>query len=204
MPLSTSGSATRWLGSLVSQGLTVQWLSIKARWEPALIQALAPMADDCLALLRRELADNQDLPAALPASLAHDWARVVSTRGHASKALLMAMVKEVVAETGRILSLDSLAGAAPDLHAHGHDPRTAFEALAGGAALEQAVIKGYLEFTRAVLDQLKAEPGSDPADLGQRCQAVAQRWRGSLEMIARTVAHEVFNRARLAVSEKLR
>jgi hypothetical protein len=206
----TADPAKQWLQGLIDQGLNLQWLSLKAQWEPALTKALGQAADDCLAILRQELAalaNDPDTPPdwpALNARLGRAWAKVVGTRSEAVKALLLAMLKEVTEETGRILTLGGLAGAAPALHQPGQDPRQAMQALAGGAALDQAVAKSYVEFARLVTAQIKAGRDGDSAQLYQRCQAPAQRWRGRLEMIARTVAHTVFNRARMAVSEQLR
>jgi len=203
-------SSKQWLLSLIDLGLEVQWLSIKAQWEPAMTKALGQAADDCLAILRQELAAlaaDPDTPPdwpALIARLAKAWAKIVSTRNEAVKALFLAMVKEVVEETGRILTLGGLAGAAPALHSPGEDPRAACEALAGRPALEQAVAKSFVEFARLVTVEFRQGRDGDLAELYRRCQPAALRWRGRLEMIARTMAFEVFNRARLAVSENFR
>ncbi len=206
----TTDHAKQWFLGLIDQGLNLQWLSLKAQWEPALTKALGQAADDCLAILRQELAAlavDPDTPPdwpALMARLGRAWAKVVGTRSEAVKALLLAMVKEVVEDTGRILTINGLAGAAPALHQPGQDPRQAYEALAGGAALDQAVAKSYVEFAGGVRVELRQAPEADLAEPYRRCQAAGLRWRGRLEMIARTVAHEVFNRVRIAVSQRLR
>ncbi|MBI5524605.1 MAG: hypothetical protein HY910_18415 [Desulfarculus sp.] len=197
------------LQQLVNSSLRVQWLSIKAQWEPALIQALAPMADDCLAILRRELAALASDPTtppdwpALTARLASACAQVVSTRGNAAKALLLAMTREVVEETAHILTLNGLAGPVPAPHAPGQDLRVALEALAGGPVVDEYVKKGFVEFGAQVTAQLKrARAGQlSPEALYQACQPAAKRWR--LTILARTLAHEVFNRARRAVCAQL-
>lgn len=198
------------LQDLTASCLEVQWLSIKAQWEPALTKALGQAADDCLVLLHQELAAlpvdperPRDWPA-LTSRLGRAWAQVVSTRSEAAKALLLAMVKEVATETGQVLTINGLAGAAPALHQPGQDPRQAYEALAGGAALDQAVAKSYVEFAGGVRAELRQAPEADLAEPYRRCQAAGLRWRGRLETIARTVAHEVFNRVRIAVSQRLR
>ena len=201
----------QWASYRINLGLTAQWLSIKGEWEPNLTQALGQTADDCLALLRQELAaqaGHSDTPPDWPAlttRLGRACAQVVSTRSQASKALLLAMVKEVAAETGQILTLNGLAGTAPALHAPGHDPRAACVALAGGPALDEYVKKGFVEFGLAVTMQFKQARAVDlpPQELYRRCLPAASRWRQRLTMLARTMAHEVFNRARIAVSEKL-
>lgn len=204
-------ASKQWTQGFIQMNLKWQWLSIRVQWEPALVRAQGQAADDCLALLRQELAAlaaSPDTPPdwpALTARLARAWATVVSTRGQAAKALLLAMVKEVVAETGQILSLHGLAGQPPALHAPGQDPRAALEALAGGPALDQAVAKSYREFGGLLAGQLRqaAAGGLEPSELQRRCQPIVRRWRARLEMIARTVAHEVFNRARVTAFEKL-
>ncbi|MBI5523628.1 MAG: hypothetical protein HY910_13445 [Desulfarculus sp.] len=205
-------SSKQWLLSLADLGFNLQWLSIKAQWQPALIQALAPMASDCLAILRRELtalAGDPETPPGWPAlsdRLSPAWATVVTTRGQAGKALLLAMVKEVVEETGRIATINGLIGAAPALHAPGQDPRAALEALAGGPAVDGYVKKGFAEFGQAVMTEIKRglARGLPPQELFARCQPAAARWRNRLTMLARTLAFEVFNRARRAAYEKLR
>lgn len=212
--MEAKNSSTQWVDGYRRLGFKTQWLSIKAQWEPALIQALAPMADDCLAILRRELAAlaalaaNPDTPPdwpALTARLANAWATVAGTRGKAAKALLLAMTKEVVEETARILTLNGLAGPVPAPHAPGQDPRVALEALAGGPAVDAYVKKGFAEFGQAVLAEIKrARAGQlTPEDIYRACQPAARRWRWRLTILARTLPHEVFNRARLAVCDKL-
>lgn len=130
---------------------------------------------------------------------------MVSTRTEAAKALLLALVREVAAYTGQILSLHGLAGDAPHLHPPGQNPRAACEALAGGPALDQAVAKSFREFGGLLAGQLRqaAAGGLAPAELLGRCQPIARRWRARLTMIASTLTHEVFNRARVAAFEKL-
>ncbi len=199
------------LQDLMATGLKLQWLSLRTQWEPALTQALGQVADDCLTLLRQELAalaaEPQTPPdwPALTTRLIQSWATMVSTRGQAAKALLLALVKEVVAETGQILTLHGLAGEPPALHAAGQDPRAAYEALAGGPALDEAVAKSFQEFGGLLTAQVRqtAAGGLTMAELFPRCQPIARRWRARLETIARTVAHEVFNRARVAAFQRL-
>ncbi|MBI4798396.1 MAG: hypothetical protein HY794_06620 [Desulfarculus sp.] len=209
--MANSSASKQWTQGFIQMNLKWQWLSIRVQWEPALTRALGQAAGDCLALVRQELdalAASPDTPPdwpALTARLAKAWAMVVSTRSQAAKALLLAMVKEVVAETGQVLTLNGLAGDAPDLHSPGQDPRAALEALAGGPALDQAVAKSFREFGGLLAGQLRqaAAGGLEPAELWRCCQPIARHWRARLEMIARTVAHEVFNRARVATFEKL-
>jgi len=59
--------AKQLLQDLISTGLKLQWRSVKAQWEPALTRALGQTADDCLALLRQELAALAASPDARPA-----------------------------------------------------------------------------------------------------------------------------------------
>ncbi|MFH1033979.1 MAG: hypothetical protein V1806_05680, partial [Pseudomonadota bacterium] len=174
---------------LIATSLDLQWRAVKVQWEPALTQTLGQAADDCLTLLWQELTTQAapDWPA-MTASLAQAWAKVVSTRGQAAQALLLALVKEVVAETGQILTLHGLAGDAPALHDPGQDPRHTLEALAGGPAIEQAVAGSFQEFGGLLIAQVRqaAAGGLTLAELYPRCQPIARRWRARLETIART------------------
>ena len=211
MAMTPHKPAQNCLDKLAAWCFDIQWLSIKAQWEPALIQALAPLAGDCLAILRRELAALASDPAtppdwpAITTRLASACAQVASTRGNAAKALLLAMTREVEEETGRILTLNGLAGAVPALHGPGQDPRAALAALAGGPVVDEYVKKGFVEFGAQVTAQLRrARAGQlSPEALYHACQPAAKRWRWRLTMLARTLAHEVFNRARRAVCAQL-
>jgi hypothetical protein len=187
----------------------LQWLSIKADWEPRLIRSLGRAAEDCLALLRQDLAAapiGGDDASARRVRLGRAMAKVVAQRSEEAKGLLREMVLAVAEETGVILTLNGLAGTPPKLGgAHG-DSRRAAEALARGPALDESVAKGFLGFAGEVFAALeKARAGEmDPAALTSRLDALGQSWRKRLEMTARTVLHAAFNDAKHAVSEGLR
>lgn len=172
-------------------------------WEPKVIEAMTGMVDECLSLTRRALASHQNLQESdrnhkvLESWLAGKFDAIAKEKTDNALGVLAELARREHRVSKDIVTLGGLAGEV-DLHG------LSLQALAGGPALETAVLKSLAEFKLRVIGVLRAAQQAGEGNvigISWRLEKHGKWWSNRLKTIAVTLTHAVINRAKCAVAE---
>jgi hypothetical protein len=207
----TRRECEQYVKALVTAGQLAQNVRFKEEWEPKVTQVLAGLSDRCQKKLLQALSEYESQPwtrrnpEALKARLVKDWTAMVAEASGKAKDILVEMVRREAAAAAEALTLNGLATPMPEFARMHPDPEYWSRRLAAGEALDQAVARSFFKFMARAFAELNdfwlAE--KTPAGTEERLAGLAQKWRGQLETIARTVLHAAANRTKQAVDQAL-
>lgn len=176
---SAQKEAAAFVRDIMEAHLQAFWDEVDRTWKPRLKAGLAPAAERALAYLRQELGE-QGGPAGHPLDMAARklaWGqailRMAQEQAQAAQLSLESMVSVQVAALESALTINGLAGDPRKQASRRRAQGGSLPRLAAGAALDEAVRKSALAFTRQAWAAL---------------EQAAAAWRSRLETIACTVA----------------
>lgn len=197
---------------LMQAGFLAQALRVRNQWEPKIRGVLTNAADALKAQLapmitglipgRVEAAQLEQLRQAIPALVNEIAARQTAHAEH----FLKEMVGRETTGLLEIMTINGMTEEVPALSLLEMEDRELAAKLAGGTPLDVSVGKSVSELSArlaTLLGQVERPDGrqGDAPDLLEKHLAW---WRSRLAMIAATVTHAVFNRAKMAACSALR
>lgn len=197
-----------YLNQTITGALEAQNLRFREHWEPQVVAALIPLADECLGKIKPALSRQRLLPwhrrnpAALRLELGAGCAPLATARRRAAGEVLLAMVREEGGRAGEALSLGGLLGQAISPAQRHPDPQGEARRLAALTALERVVDKSYRQFMQRVGTELTQAATGEPdwERLEASMKRLAGAWQSRLATIARTLTHAAATRLRLALA----